>query len=364
MRSCSFDGYGSYPDYMQFSNTFKAIGRIGIAAYLLFQQHTTHEILRNVSSDQDLFSITGSGYHFVKYLGPSVVVVGVDCRSERTQSQVMAGPSYQGLFPKIATLPPSVQHCILMISVPVVYPRLEAAESLANTVATGKKALTGTYNMLGKVTSSVAGVVGAKGVVAEGFNSAKKAVGKSGLMGGFLSPFGDIDMLDELRDMWTHESKVCTDSPPPSPLPPPLSAPLPHHATPANCAQQDLERTYLIRTLQGISHSRQIRMTFLSGAVKCCGAGLVHDPSHPSDHKTMYQIISSAVVSAPPPSYVLKLLHSSNKPLYVPANGHRSTHVVSDTKEDMMEVFAQDSGGREREQKRLMGRRNYVACVA
>jgi hypothetical protein len=85
---------------------------------------------------------------------------------------------------------------------------MEAAESLANTVATGKKAVTGAYNVLGKVTSSVAGVVGAKTVVGEGFNSVKKAVGKSGLMGGILSPFGEIDMLDELRDQWTHESKV------------------------------------------------------------------------------------------------------------------------------------------------------------
>ena len=153
---------------MQFSNMFKNIGRIGIEAYLLFQHHTTIEILRNVSSDQDLFTITGTGYHFVKFLGPAVTVVGMDCRSERTQTQVMAGPTYQGLFPKIAMLPPSVQHCILMISVPLIYPRLEAAESLANTVATGKKALTGTYNILGKVTSSVAGVVGAKGAVAEG----------------------------------------------------------------------------------------------------------------------------------------------------------------------------------------------------
>lgn len=105
-------------------------------------------------------------------------------------------------------------------------------------------------------------------------------------------------------------------------------------------------------------------MTFLSGAVNCCGAGLVHDPSHPGDHKTMYQIISSAVVSAAPPPYVLKLLQASNKALYVPANGHRTTHAVSDTKEDMLEVFAQDGDGRERESKKLMGRRNYTAFVA
>jgi hypothetical protein len=204
----SFDGFGSYPEYMQFSNMFKNIGRVGIDMYLLFQHHTTLEVLRNVSTDTDIFTITGTGWHFVKYLGPAVVVVGPDCRSERNPYQVMAGPTYQGLFPKVAMLPSSVQHCIWMITVPIIYPRLEAAEQIAHTVATGKKALTGTYNLFGKVTSSVAGVVGAKDVVGSGFNSVKKAVGKSGLMGGILSPFGEIDMLDELRDQWTHESKV------------------------------------------------------------------------------------------------------------------------------------------------------------
>ncbi|RAL62509.1 hypothetical protein DID88_005074 [Monilinia fructigena] len=266
-----FDGYGSYPEYMQNSNMFRNIGRIGIEMYLLFQHHTTVDILRNVSTDMDLFTITGT-----------------DCRSERNQRQVLAGPTYQGIFPKVATLPPSVQHCIWMISVPVIYPRLEAVESLAHTMAT-------------------AGVVGGKEAVATGFSHVKKAVGKSGLMGGVLNTFGDIDIADELRDMWTHESK-------------------------------DLERTYLIRTLQGIAHQKGIRMTFLSGDVNCCGAGLVHDPSHPSDHKTMYQIIASAVVAAPPPSYVLKMLHN-NKPLYVPQNGVKTTNQVSDTKEDMMEIF-------------------------
>ena len=127
---------------------------------------------------------------------------------------------------------------------------------------------------------------------------------------------------------------------------------------------QDLERTYIIRTLQGISHNKSLRMTFLSGSVNLCGAGLVHDPSHPSDHKTMYQLISASIVNAPPPSYVVKLLHNS-KPLYIPANGYRSTPTQpTDTKEDMMEIFAADVDGRPRESRRLMGRRNYLACVA
>ncbi|KAL4783486.1 hypothetical protein BJX76DRAFT_255559 [Aspergillus varians] len=329
-----FDGFGSYPEHMQFSNMFKNIGRVGIEMYLLFQHHTTLDILRNVSTDHDLFTITGTGWHFVKYLGPAVVLVGLDCRSERNQHQVLAGPTYQGIFPKIAMLPSTVQHCLWMTSIPLIYPRLETAEHIAQTFTTGKRAVTGAYNVLGKVTSSVAGVVGAKDVVGSGFDSVKRAVGKSGLMGGILSPFGEFDLLDELRDQWTHESK-------------------------------DLERTYLIRTLQGIANQKSLRMTFLSGAVNVCGAGLVHDPAHPSDHKTMYQLISSSVVNSPPPSYIIKMLHASNKPLYVPSNGHRSTpSQPSDTKEDMMEIFQNDVTGQVREHKKLMGRRNYVAIVA
>jgi len=105
-------------------------------------------------------------------------------------------------------------------------------------------------------------------------------------------------------------------------------------------------------------------MTFVSGAVNVCGAGLVHDPTHPNDHKTMYQLISSSVVNTPPPSYIIKLLHN-NKPLYIPANGHRSTpSQPTDTKEDMLEIFQIDVTGQPREHRKLMGRRNYVAIVA
>jgi hypothetical protein len=113
-------------------------------------------------------------------------------------------------------------------------------------------------------------------------------------------------------------------------------------------------------------------MTFLSGSTNACGAGLVHDPAHPSDHKTMYQIISSSIVNNPPGSMVLRLLNTNPKaPIYIPPNGRRSSYSsaqgsqdVTDTKEDMMEIFGMDVNGAPREMKRLMGRRNYVAMVA
>jgi len=160
----------------------------------------------------------------------------------------------------------------------------------------------------------------------------KKSVGKHGLMGGVVNVFGEVDLLDDLRDHWTHESK-------------------------------DLERTYLIRTLQGVAHQRSLRITFLSGDVQVCGAGLVHDPNKPSDHKTMFQIITSGIVNVPPPSYIIKLLHN-NKILYLPQNGLRSTNAVSDTKEDMLELFKEEVDGRPRELRKLMGKRNYAIFTA
>lgn len=112
-------------------------------------------------------------------------------------------------------------------------------------------------------------------------------------------------------------------------------------------------------------------MTFLSGSVNACGAGLVHDPSHPSDHKTMYQLISASIVNAPPSQMVLRLLNTNPRtPIYIPQNGRRTDYsdrngeAGSDTKEDMMEIFGADVNGAPREMKRLMGRRNYIAMVA
>lgn len=184
----------------------------------------------------------------------------------------------------------------------------------------------------------------------------------------------------------------------PTPFPSlPCPTPRPTHPRIANPKltqrrkTQDLERTYLIRTLQTLSHTKSLRMTFFSGATNCCGAGLLSDPSvapATASHRAMFQIISSSVVNAPPSTLALRMLHphhsgsggggggssggsggggsGSNRPLYVPQNGTRSRADAppTDTKEDMLEIFGADVTGGAREMKRLMGRRNYVAVVS
>lgn len=317
-----FDAFGSYPDELQTAPVFRNVGRIAIDMFLLFQHHTTHEILRNSSSDLDIFTSTGHGWQFIKYLGPAVVIVGPDTRSERTPIRVMAGPTYQGLFPRIAALPPSVQHCIWMMPQPILFPRLHGAHHMAHTMGSAHQAERGATNMMGKTLD----------VVTDGFLAVKRAIGKSGLMNELTT--GEV--IHELKDMWTDDSK-------------------------------DLERTYVIRTLQSISRNKSLRMTFLGGGVNCAGAGFLHDPSAENDHKTMYQIIAPSVINAPSSSAVLRLLDSSPRaPIYVPLNGQKSSHLTgaSDTREDMLDVFVADPDRRPRELQRLMGQRGYVVMVA
>jgi PhoD related phosphatase len=139
-------------------------------------------------------------------------------------------------------------------------------------------------------------------------------------------------MVDDLMDHWTH-------------------------------ANHDRERTMVIRTLQEIAYNRRIRMTMVSGDVHCCGVGYLYDPSSPQDHKLMYQIITSAIVNIPPPGMVIKLLHNNDKLFVPPMNSGQSTKVASDTKEEMMELFARDVNGKDlMNLKKLLPRRNYSIC--
>ena len=77
----------------------------------------------------------------------------------------------------------------------------------------------------------------------------------------------------------------------------------------------------------------------------------------------MYQIVASAIVNVPPPGMVIKLLHDNAK-YYVPTmNSSQSTKTPSDTKEEMMELFAKDVDGKPLGNlKKLLPRRNYAIC--
>ncbi|KAK9452777.1 hypothetical protein V1511DRAFT_506963 [Dipodascopsis uninucleata] len=327
-----FDGFGSYPDYMQNSNVFVNIGRIAFHFYLLFQHHTTEPLLLANPQLTDLFTVTGRGWHFIKLFGPQCAVIGPDTRAERRENNIIGEQSYNEFFARIRALPPSIKHIVFMLAVPIVYPRLAMVEHILSGVKTIKRATNGAWNMLGKASSKVASVVGAKESTTSAFEGVKKAFGKSGLMSSLVSGFGEIDLLDDLADHWTHEN----------------------HAT---------ERTYFVRNLQRISMEKCVRITFVSGDVHCCGMGKFYNPEQPENYQMMVQVITSAISNVPPPSAVIRLLHDKDK-LYLPEiGGKQSPSHKTDTREEMIEFFDSDVDGKKLDLKKLLGRRNYSIAV-
>ncbi|KAK9476001.1 hypothetical protein V1514DRAFT_212778 [Lipomyces japonicus] len=328
-----FDGYGSYPEYMQESNVFINIGRIAFQFYLLFQHQTTEQILQTNPDPTDLFTVTGRGWHFIKYLGPSAAVLGPDTRAERQQKSIIGEQTHQELFRRLQQLPPEIRQVVIMLAVPIVYPRLTAVEHILTGVKHTKRAINGAWNVLGKATSKVASVVGGKKSTQSGFESVKKAFGKSGVMSSLISGFGEIDLLDDLADHWTHEN----------------------HAA---------ERIYFVRNLQRVAQIKSVRITFVSGDVHCCGIGRFVNDDRPNNNQLMYQIITSAISNVPPPGPVIRLLHNRDK-IYLPEIGAKveDDENKTDTREEMLEFFDRDVDGKELGRKKLLGRRNYAIAV-
>ncbi len=212
-------------------------------------------------------------------------------------------------------LPPSVQHCIWMVSVPVVYPRLEAVETLANTLATGKKAVNTTYNILGKVTSSVAGVVGGqRGRRLRASATSRRPSASRASWATCSTSFGEFDIAEELKDLVDARE---------------LRTSRAHATSSGRC--------------RAFAHQKGHRMTFLSG-----GMSPFSPPTLLLTHLTtadylLRRQLPPAPVSCmiprtrvttrpctrlshrpswpqPAGNYVMRMLHN-NKMLYVPQNG-------------------------------------------
>lgn len=180
---------------MQQSNVFQGIGKIAFEFYLIFQHHTTQQWLYQHPDPNDLITATGQGWSFIKYFGPSTVILGLDTRTERDKHRIMSQQSYDVMFNRLRQVPPSAIHCVIMLAVPIVYPRLEAVEKALTGVAVAKKGVNGAFNLLGKAVTTITPAGDATSGTSSAFGNVKKAFGKSGLMSSVVSKFGEVDLL-------------------------------------------------------------------------------------------------------------------------------------------------------------------------
>ncbi|OCH90292.1 hypothetical protein OBBRIDRAFT_812785 [Obba rivulosa] len=241
------DGFGSYPDDLMSSPVFRTIGSRGYFFFLLFQcfinvevdglndlQHPFKSLIIGVNGPYVPFP----SHSFLSYLGPQTYMLLLDCRAERKKDQVCSQEQYTKVFSRASKLPSTVEHLVILIGIPIAYPRMVFLET----------ALDSKFNPL-------------------------VALGKTGALGlaGFVNKFNaDAELLDDLNDHWTAKA-------------------------------HKRERNWLIEEVQKLAKSRHVRISFVSGDVHCAAVGVFKtlrkgknqpEVPPPLDHRFMLNVVT------------------------------------------------------------------------
>lgn len=288
------DGFGSYTDHFMKCAVFRGIGGVAHKYYLLFQHHvppppstfTTDApstmngndprpdpkqlqssfVMHEKHEDASfLFGKRPGPYVEEKSrsvycdLGAHIALLGIDARTERTRHQINYPDTYELLFKhvdeQLRSSAGRIKHFILLLGVPIAYPRLQWLENIFQ--------------------SPVMGVV-------------RFANKRFGVAGGLFNNFdGAVDLMDDLDDHYTaHQHKK--------------------------------ERKDLVLRLQRLAQERNVRVTILGGDVHLAAFGRFYsNPSlnvpAANDHRYISNIVSSAITNHPPPAAVANLLARRNK---------------------------------------------------
>ncbi|KAJ8608610.1 hypothetical protein MRB53_039577 [Persea americana] len=290
------DGFGSYTDHFMKCHVFRGIGAVAHKYYLLFQHHvpppvstfttdaphTTKNInsttpadaaqlkdsFVNTSLPEDPMYLIGKkpGPYVAErsrslycQLGKRMAMLGIDARTERTRHQVTYPETYDMVFKhteeKLAASNGEIKHLILLLGIPIAYPRLQWLENILSSP------IIGPVKFLNK---------------------------RFGFAGGFFNQFdGKPDLLDDLDDHYTSRT-------------------------------HKHERKELILRLQRLSKQFSVRITILGGDVHLAACGRFFSKTDlnipvEEDFRYMPNIISSAIVNHPPPQAVANLLAKRNK---------------------------------------------------
>ncbi|KAI8146948.1 hypothetical protein BJV82DRAFT_665052 [Fennellomyces sp. T-0311] len=235
--------------------------------------------------------------HIVTSLGPDIGLLALDCRGERTKYDICRPKSYEIVSAELRRAIPTSAKHLLVVTG---VPLIYPRLSLFENAMEGAA----TFNL-----ATIAGKTGALGSV----------------VSGSLNKWnGDPELLDDMNDHWT-------------------------------AGNHELERKKFIELLQLFARERSVRVSFLGGDVHCCGAGRLYSKDmknkEEGDPFLMVQIISSAIINIPPPEALLTILNQNST--YNTFNGN--------VEERMYNVFKKSPDGSTRQNKKLMGMRNYCA---
>ncbi|KAI5310366.1 hypothetical protein KEM55_007874 [Ascosphaera atra] len=291
------DGFGSYVDHFMKCDVFRGIGGVSFKYYCLFQHHIAPPISTYTTDAPETMKATAEGTaggdprqladswvykepeedpswiignspgpyveersrNIYMRLGRRIAFLGVDARTERTRHQVNYPETYDAMFKRVAdelqASDGQIRHLVILLGVPIAYPRLDWLENLFQSPAWAP------VKLLNK---------------------------RFGVGGDFFNKFdGQIDLLDDLDDHYTSR----------------------HHKA---------ERRELIQRLQKLSRKFSVRSTILGGDVHLAAVGRFYSNlslkvAPELDFRYMANIISSAITNKPPPKAVANLLAKRNK---------------------------------------------------
>ncbi|SGZ49979.1 CIC11C00000002220 [Sungouiella intermedia] len=318
------DGFGSYKDKTMGQNVFSTIGNVAYKYYMLFQ----HQILIDEPEylEDPLWVLSKGNGPWIKQpshsvfmrLGQEISLVGIDCRTERKLSQVVSNSTYKIIFSRLQAeidKAPETKHLLVMLGVPIMYPRLVWLELILNSTV---------------------------------LKPVKKLATKGIISKGLVNEFdGSVEVLDDLNDHWCSK----------------------HHKR---------ERNFLLKSLTEFGAKNGVRITILSGDVHLCCFGrfktkIHHHPHahllqgheaieeknkdvtlHPeTDPRLVFNVISSAIVNAPPPDPMATLLGKRSK----------VHHYDLYTDEDILPIFSCNPDGSQRDNNSFLNKRNWNDLV-
>jgi hypothetical protein len=131
------DGYGSYPDEYMRSPIFSGLGCVAFKYYMLFQ----HQCSIDEGEETEPTWILGTqpgpyikelSRSIFTHLGRSIAFLGLDCRTERMEDEVVSAETYQKVFDRLQNeiIKGETKHLIVLVGIPMAYPRMVWLENM------------------------------------------------------------------------------------------------------------------------------------------------------------------------------------------------------------------------------------------
>lgn len=131
------DGFGSYPHHFMNSPVFSGLGNIAFKYYMLFQ----HQSVMGETEESEPSWILGSrpgpyinelSRSLFMSLGSGVALLAVDARTERTRNEVLREDTWKKIMDRCydEMEKGKPQHLLVLLGVPIAYPRLVWLENM------------------------------------------------------------------------------------------------------------------------------------------------------------------------------------------------------------------------------------------